>query len=133
MILSCHAIEHQIDFIQHLKDVSDLLHENGYYVVICPDKRYCFDHFIPESNIAEIIAAHNIPSNSHSIKYVIEHRALTCHNDPSRHWAGDHGDAEIDVERIKGAINEYEKAKIENRYIDVHSLQFTPSSFQKKY
>jgi hypothetical protein len=131
LILSCHVIEHQIDFIQHLNDVSDLLHENGYYVVICPDKRYCFDHFIPESNIAELISTHNIPSNSHSIKSVIEHRALTCHNDPSRHWAGDHGDSDIDAERIRGAINEYEKAKIENKYIDVHSLQFTPSSFQK--
>lgn len=130
LILSCHAIEHQLDFIQHLKDVSYLLNENGYYIVICPDKRYCFDHFIPETSIADLIAAHTNPLQSHSIKSVIEHRALTCHNDPARHWAGDHGHFKIDVERVKGAIEEYQKAKVDKQYIDVHSLQFTPKSFQ---
>jgi len=131
LILSCHAIEHQLDFIQHLNDVSHLLNQNGYYIVICPDKRYCFDHFIPETSIADLIAAHTTPLQSHSIKSVIEHRALTCHNDPARHWAGDHGYFKIDVERVKCAIEEYQKAKVDKQYIDVHSLQFTPKSFQE--
>jgi len=36
LILSCHAIEHQLDFIQHLNDVSNILKQDGYYVIICP-------------------------------------------------------------------------------------------------
>jgi hypothetical protein len=130
IVLSCHSIEHQLDFIQHLKDVSNLLEENGYYVIILPDKRYCFDHFIKESTIADIINQHVNKDKFHSIKSVIEHRALTCHNDSIRHWKNDHGDYNIDPIVIKNAINEYDKSLEQNEYLDVHSLQFTPTSFK---
>lgn len=130
IVLSCHSIEHQLDFIQHLKDVSNLLEENGYYVIILPDKRYCFDHFIKESTIADIINQHVNKNKFHSIKSVIEHRALTCHNDSIRHWNNDHGDYNIDPIVIKNAINEYDKSLEQNEYLDVHSLQFTPTSFK---
>lgn len=129
LILSCHAIEHQLDFIQHMNDVSKNLKQNGYYVIICPDKRYCFDHFIPETTIAEIIFRHFNPSKNHSIKSVIEHRALTCHNDAARHWAGDHGEYPHDVQRVKNAIEEYRHFSNIGQYIDVHAFQFTPHSF----
>jgi len=125
LILSCHSIEHQTNFIKHLTNVSGLLKNNGVYVVICPDKRYCFDHFIKETTIADIINMNYINNEKHTIKSVIEHRALTCHNDCVRHWNNDHGSPNI--ENIKNAINEYETTE---GYIDVHSLQFTPESFQ---
>lgn len=125
MILSCHSIEHQTNFIKHLTNVSGLLKNNGVYVVICPDKRYCFDHFIKETTIADIINMNYINNEKHTIKSVIEHRALTCHNDCGRHWNNDHGTPNI--ENIKNAINEYETTE---GYIDVHALQFTPESFQ---
>lgn len=132
LVLSCHSIEHQIDFIQHLKDVSELLFTNGYYVIILPDKRYCFDHFIKESTVADIIHHHINKQQNHSIKSVIEHRSFTCHNDASRHWNNDHGLQTIDVceNSLLDAINEYDNAVKTNKYIDVHSLQFTPSSFK---
>jgi hypothetical protein len=133
LVLSCHSIQHQIDFIQHLKDVSELLNANGYYVIILPDKRYCFDHFINESTIADVINSHTVKQTNHSIKSVIEHRALTCHNDSLRHWNNDSGLQTIDTckNSITDAINEYNNAINNNKYIDVHSLQFTPSSFKK--
>jgi hypothetical protein len=132
LVLSCHSIEHQIDFIKHLNDVSNLLNENGLYVVILPDKRYCFDHFIRETTIADILYIHNLDDNlkrNHSLKSVIEHRALTCHNNSIRHWNNDHGTLEIKVDKITEAINEYNTGLKNNKYIDVHSLQFTPTSF----
>jgi hypothetical protein len=126
-VLSCHSIEHQIDLIKHLNDVSNLLHQNGYYIVICPDKRYCFDHFIKETTIADVIDMSENKRNNHSIKSVIEHRALTCHNDAVRHWNNDHGEYNIDFMTVKNAINEFQN---KNSYIDVHSMQFTSTSFE---
>ncbi len=131
LILSCHAIEHQLDLVAHLNDVSNILNEAGYYVVICPDKRYCFDHFIPETSIADLIDRHTNSTNNHSIKSVIEHRALTCHNDAARHWAGDHGENKVDLNKVISSIDEYRQSIAENHYIDVHSMQFTPASFEK--
>jgi hypothetical protein len=68
-------------------------------------------------------------SMKHSLKSVIEHRVLTCHNDTVLHWIGNHGDQTIntDATSLLKAIQEYNST---NEYIDVHSLQFTPSSFK---
>lgn len=132
IILSCHSIEHQLNFIQHLKDVSKLLNNNGYYVIICPDKRYCFDHFIKESSLADIISQYINKPQLHTIKSIIEHRALTCHNDTVRHWNNDHHTQNYvsNPKIIKNAIKEYQTSVLNNQYIDVHSLQFTPISFE---
>jgi len=130
IVLSCHSIEHQIDLIKHLQDVSNLLTINGYYVIILPDKRYCFDHFIKETTIADIIHNHINKNNLHSIKSVIEHRVLTCHNDCIRHWDNDHGEITINPKFIKNSINEYNYSIQHNKYLDVHSYQFTPDSIE---
>lgn len=130
IVLSCHSIEHQLDFIGHLNDVSKILRPNGFYIIICPDKRYCFDHFIKETTVADIIEMNENKNKKHTIKSVIEHRVLTCHNDANRHWNNDHGEQTIDHDNksLLNAIDEYKKTE---GYIDVHSLQFTPSSFEK--
>jgi tRNA splicing endonuclease len=69
-------------------------------------------------------------NKKHTIKSVIEHRVLTCHNDANRHWNNDHGEQTIDHDNksLSNAIDEYKNTE---GYIDVHSLQFTPSSFEK--
>lgn len=132
LVLSCHSIEHQLNFIQHLQDVSNILNNDGYYVIIVPDKRYCFDHFIKESTIADIIGQYFDNSNLHSLKSVIEHRSLTCHNDSIRHWNNDHGNQTYisNSNTIINSIKEYQNSKSKNKYLDVHALQFTPESFE---
>lgn len=130
VVLSCHSIEHQLDLIEHLNNVSKILSPNGIYIIICPDKNYCFDHFIKETTIADIILMNEQKLKKHSIKSVIEHRVLTCHNDANRHWINDHGIQTIgnDSQLLLNAINEFKNT---DEYIDVHSLQFTPITFEK--
>ena len=123
-LFSSHVIEHQLDLIEHLQKASGLLKNGGKYYMIIPDKRYCFDHFNTESSIAEIINAHVEKRTKHSLKSVIEHKALTTHNNPLKHWLGIHGDTN-NISRIKEAIVEFNT----NKYIDVHQWYFTPKSF----
>jgi len=124
-VVSCHVIEHQLDFIHHLDCVNKLLNPGGKYYLIVPDHRYCFDHFNRESTIADIINNHYEKRSKHSLKSVIEHRALTTHNDPAQHWVGSHGTLSMTAERIKKAIAEYESKD----YVDVHAWYFTDGSF----
>jgi hypothetical protein len=131
LVLSCHSIEHQIDFIQHLKNVEKILLSGGYYAVLLPDKRYCFDHFIRETTIADVLQYHLNKTPFHTVKSVIEHRALTCHNDAVRHWVNDHGEKVVNSTNVLAAINEYNNGMATNSYVDVHSLQFTPDSFRE--
>jgi hypothetical protein len=128
VVFSSHNVEHQPDLVYHLQQVEKILYPAGVYFLRIPDKRYCFDHFIPESNLAEVISAHRERRLVHSLRSVIEHRALTTHNDNNRHWQNDHGDRfERLKERIEGALLEFDMSQ--GGYIDVHAWYFTPDSY----
>ena len=128
-VLSSHAIEHQPDLVRHFQQVERILDPGGGYFLIIPDKRYCFDHFIAESTIADVLQAYREQHRAHTLKSVIEHRALTVHNDHLRHWQGDHGNPERNrAARVKAAIDEYEAAA--GGYVDVHAWYFTPPTFR---
>lgn len=129
--ISAHCIEHQPDLVRHLKQVADLLNPGGRYYLIVPDQRYCFDHFIAPSTLAGVVEAHHAGRMRHRLASVIEHRALTTHNDQKRHWAGDHLDKDYFstiASRTEAALAEYDGAG--EGYIDVHAWQFTPESLR---
>lgn len=126
-VLSSHNLEHQPDPIGHLQAVAELLSPGGGYFFLMPDKRYCFDHFIPESNLAEMIVAHRDRRRTHILRSAIEHIALTTHNDCGRHWRGDHGVIYENIEeRLQASMREFEHAQ--GRYLDVHAWYFTSDS-----
>lgn len=128
-VVSCHCIEHQPDLIEHLSQVSRILKPGGFYLLMIPDKRYCFDHFLAESTIADVIQAHFEKRTSHSLANLLNHHFLTTHNDLSRHWLGDHGETigVVDAGSIARILQEYTLSN--GSYIDVHAWQFTPRSF----
>jgi SAM-dependent methyltransferase len=126
-VISSHCIEHQPDLVAHLQQVTRLLQTGGRYFLLIPDKRYCFDTFIAETTIAEVLEAHHSQRKTHLLKSVIEHRAMTTHNDHVRHWQGDHGNRTDNQDaRIAAALKEYQEAA--GGYIDVHAWYFTPGN-----
>ncbi len=136
IVLSNNCIEHQLNLIDHLNQVYDLLNDGGLYIVICPDKRYCFDHFLPETNLADVIEDFYLNRERHSLKAFIEHNSLTTHNDPQRHWNNDHGqygDAKNEIEKSE-PLN-LTRDDIENYFYDksifedVHNYKFTSFNF----
>jgi predicted SAM-dependent methyltransferase len=128
-IFSSHALEHQPDLIGHLQGVHRLLRPGGRYFAIVPDKRYCFDHFNPESTVAEIVEAHIEKRRSHTLRSVLNLSVMTTHNDSVRHWNGDHGTfLESFEERVRSGLAEYRAA--DGGYVDVHAWYFTPSSIR---
>ncbi len=128
-VVSCHSVEHQPDLIRHLEGIERILRPNGgRYHLIVPDKRYCFDHFLAESTIADVLQAHEETRTNHTLRSMIEHRALTTHNDPAAHWQGVHGEhhPQNQPDRVRNAIAEYHA---NSGYLDVHAWYFTPASF----
>ena len=125
---SAHCIEHQPDLIAHLADLGRLLEDGGLYVLAVPDKRYCFDHFIPQSSVADAIAARG--NRLHTLQSVLNHKALATHNEVKRHWQGDHENPGYRAgmpRRIAAAIAHFDAHQGE--YIDAHAWRFTPQSF----
>ena len=130
-IVSSHVIEHTPDLVGHLSDIQNLLLPGCRYFLFIPDKRYCFDHFLPDTTIADVIEAQRAHHKRHTLRSVIEHRALTTHNDPIRHWQNDHFDAgyvESIPARTRQAIAEFDAS--DEGYIDVHAWKFTPEGFR---
>ncbi len=127
---SSHCIEHQPDFIAHLEQVHDLLDPGGRYVVLVPDKRFCFNHFVPPSTVGDVLQAHLEKRTRHTLAAVIDHFAGSTHNDPKRHWEGDHADEGYwsgYAARLQHALEIYEAA--DGDYIDLHAWYFIPDSF----
>jgi hypothetical protein len=112
-----------------LNQVQSRLSSGGRYFAIIPDKRYCFDKQIAPSTIADVILAYEEKRTAHNIKSVIEHKALTVHNEAQAHWEGrnDPKYEPVNYDRVKEAIDEFRGAN--GRYIDVHAWYFTPDSF----
>jgi len=129
-IVSSHCIEHQPDLITHLRSVSEILQPNGLYYVICPDKRYCFDHFTAESKTIDILIANKEKRTRHTLQNVVEHSTIVTHNNPKRHWDGDHGKMHYTKHGKKIIEDIFERFdKAGNAYIDVHAWKFSPNSF----
>ncbi len=130
-VFSSHSIEHQPDIIRHLQGVSRILDDGGRYYLCVPNKLYCFDHFIAESTIADILDAYEAQRKVHTLGNVIRHRALTTHNETARHWDGDHKDPGYEQSishRAMLATQEFRRAN--GGYVDVHAWFFTSASFR---
>lgn len=127
-VLSSHAIEHQPDLVRHLQAVERLLRPGGVYLLLVPDKRYCFDHFMAPSTIADVLDAYYSKRVIHPLRSQIEHAALTTHNNPVAHWAGEHAAPPDVAARTREALERYRAEP--DIYVDVHAWYFTPTTFE---
>ena len=127
IVFSSHVIEHQPDFIKHLQLIEGMLKDEGLYILLIPDKRYCFDYYLPASSLSSIMTAFVEKHTVHSFKSLMEHRCMTTHNVPFLHWLGEHGSQTIDHDSFTKCLDEYMASN--GKYIDVHAWQFTPDSF----
>lgn len=129
-IFSSHNIEHQIDLIDHIKQVENLLADGGKFYLIIPDKRFCFDHFIPETQLSDVIGNHfeNFKTR-HPLRSILAMECETTHNDPRLHWNNNDGIAKgIELECYKKALENFEK--MNGEYINAHRWRFTPDQFE---
>lgn len=125
-VVPSHMIEHTPDLVRHLNDVENILLPGGRYFLVIPDHRYCFDHWLSETTIADVMGAHLEQRWRHTVTSKIEHRRLTSHNDPIRHWSGDHGP---DTRKMNIDLEGVLSGTFQDSDPDVHSWQFHPESF----
>lgn len=128
-VVSSHCIEHQPDLIRHLQGVERLLNANGKYLLVIPDKRYCFDHFMPLTAIDDVMTAYADKRTLHALASHKREATLRTHSDPRRHWSGDHG-TPLGEENFTREDELEVMSRIErNQYSDIHAWYFTPPSF----
>jgi SAM-dependent methyltransferase len=131
VVANSHSIEHQPDLVRHLHSVERLLHPGGCYFLWIPDKRYCLDYFQAESTIADVLEAADEQRRFHTLGTLIAQEVRRAHNDPRRHWLGDHGSLpEHPAHIIRAVLGLYQESRERDEYVDRHAWQFTPDSFR---
>ena len=156
IVFSSHVIEHCPDLIEHFRGVSKILNKGGLYVLIIPDKRYCFDYYHSESTLSEVIDAFANERKLPRLADVINFAYTRTHNDAIFHWLGEHGkrygyrdtplspDAKAEImgeyffddgkgisrEKFLSLVEKYSEALDKGEYISTHNWRFTPDSFR---
>jgi SAM-dependent methyltransferase len=130
IIFSSHNIEHQVSLIRHLQQVDRLLNAGGIFVILIPDCRYCFDHFIPATPLSEILENFHENPKNYPLRTILAQECEVAHNFPPRHWNSDHG-----FIKAREIDNCYQQAllKFKNangKHIEAHRWRFTPESFK---
>ena len=128
LVFTAHNIEHQLDLVAHMNDVYNLLNDDGLYYMVIPDRRYCFDHFLPPSLMSEVLNAHHLSMNRHTLRTVLT-ECETTHNYPNLHWAGNSGVGLYSNHRLecyKTRLNNFFET---DKYIDFHQWRFQPENF----
>lgn len=133
-IFSAHNIEHQPCLVSHLSDLESVLQPGGRVFLVIPDACYSFDHFLALSTIGDVIDAHLAGRRRHNPRNVLDHLLLLTHNDPVRHWAGDHGadPQHQPLDSYRRGVMQRALADLRShaRYIDAHAWRFQPPTFR---
>lgn len=129
-VIASHVIEHTPDIIGFIKQCEELLTPDGILSLVIPDGRFCFDNLRTISSISSVIDAGLAQRKIHSPGKVFEHHANIITKNEHIVWNdGDEGPNNFrhHVTFAKAAMN---LALKQDKYIDVHSWVFTPSSFR---
>jgi hypothetical protein len=133
VVFSSHNIEHQPCLVTHLQNIASIMRPGRRLFLIIPDRRYCFDYYLAESTIADVLDAFVACRSKHKPGSILEHRLLLTHNEPKGHWDGNHGPDTRRRLLDPAFLKEVETSLLElpstQEYIDTHAWHFTPDSF----
>lgn len=137
-ILASHTIEHMPDPIRFLEECAKVLAPGGVLRMAVPDKRGCFDHFRPSSDISEWVQAYQERRTRPTVYQVFREECyrteVTARDGGPIAWRL----AEVPARDAKPA--EHSLALYRQwfgpggtepaNYIDTHCWAFTPESFE---
>jgi SAM-dependent methyltransferase len=132
--IASHVIEHTPDLVAFFKSVSRLLKPRGILSLAVPDKRFCFDYFLPLTLTGDVLEAHVERRTRHSKKALYNSVAYNVLGDGAGSWMRGNSPAISfvpgrDVHTAKRAYDEHRDS--ENAlYADAHAWYFTPSTFR---
>ena len=125
-VVSHHCVEHQPDLISHFTNVKSILEPGGWYLFTVPNKYLCFDHFIPESTIVDVLDSYYTKRTFPSFKSVLEQRVFISHTYHDGVNPYDSADTSM-KEKFQQAFDEF----CSSEYVDAHCWQFSPNNLRR--
>jgi SAM-dependent methyltransferase len=132
--IASHVIEHTPDLVAFFQSVSCLLKPQGILSLAVPDKRFCFDYFLPVSLTGDVLEAHAERRTRHSKKALYNSIAYNVLGDGADSWM--QGSApplsfvpDRDVHSAKHVYDDHRESA-DAPYVDAHAWYFIPASFR---
>ena len=133
IVIASHVIEHQPDLVSFFQSVGKMLKPDGLLSLAVPDKRFCFDYFMPLSLTGDVLEAFSERRTRHANKSLYNGTAYHALADGAIVWF------QLPIGRlsfISGDVTEAGRffdshpAVGNSKYVDTHAWYFTPSSFR---
>ena len=129
-IIASHVIEHIPDTISFLKHCDSILKNDGKLSLVIPDKRFCFDYFLPLSSTGNIIDAFENKNIRPSSGQIFDAFANSVKKGNEIAWSKDFvGLPDTLIHNFSDAKRNIQEHKNNSEYVDVHCWRFVPSSF----
>ena len=129
-IIASHVIEHVPDLIVFLQQCEVLLKIDGVLSLVIPDKRYCFDHFVPPTSMGNLLDAWSEKRKRPSPGQVFDFFANASKRDGNIAWSPGNGGANALAHTLAEAQAIWTHSRSTSEYVDVHCWRFTPTSFR---
>lgn len=129
-VLASHVIEHATDLIGFLNDIGAILTPTGMLSLAIPDKRFCFDHYRSNSDLARVIDTHVLGGKWPTPGAAAEHFMNAAAIDNQIIWGANVNANPILIHSLEYAKAAYDDTIAKRKYHDVHSWTFSPASFR---
>ncbi len=128
--IAAHVIEHVPDLIGWLKEISEILCDNGVASFSVPDRRYTFDYLRSETVPADLIDAYHRKLKKPSIRHIFDHFSSFTEIDIVEAWSDNFDGSNLIPVKDPRKVNTIcEDAQKNDKYIDSHCWVFTAMSF----
>lgn len=127
-VIASHVIEHVPDVIAFLRDCERLIDASGVVSLVVPDKRYCFDHFRPHTDVSVAVNAHLERRTMPSPGVVAAGLLYNVFNS-GKHSFTEENRGEFQLRFNAGQAKALMEAA-KSVYKDCHVWCFTPASFR---
>ncbi len=126
-VVASHVIEHVPDMIGWLRDVAEVLVDDGALLLAIPDRRYCFDARRAPATVGQVVQAHLDGDRTPSARAVLDHFIRSVDWTAAQAWSGERPPGEgshplADVER-------HLARQRAGDYVDCHVWPLTPQGF----
>lgn len=130
-IIASHVIEHVPDLISYLQQCEELINDSGLISLVIPDRRYCFDYFMPSTTTGCVLDAFEAKRKKPSSGQVFDHFANASKYKNTIAWSKTENKGPTTLMHDVLQANEFRKiSALDLDYIDVHCWRFTPTSFR---
>jgi SAM-dependent methyltransferase len=127
-VVASHVIEHVPDVIGWLKELAEVVVDDGALVLAVPDRRYCFDVHRPPTTVGQMLGAHAVRDVRPAPSAVYDFFAGSVGYDLAALWRGELPTYSQRIHSLDQASAHFDRA-LAGEYIDCHVWLFSPDSF----